>query len=78
MNPNPDQLTFDHVTTHRRHRIMLKLEALWSAYPEVTLGQLIWALPSEVGWDTSDDELERSLDYALTVAGATVPGGWRS
>lgn len=78
MNSNRDQLTFDHINTHRRHRVMLKLETLWGLYSDKTFGQLIWALPNNIAWSTSDDEFEKLLDNALDAAGATVSGGWKS
>ncbi len=71
--------------TTSRHRLLLKLEALWDARPDATLGDVICTLmavhakrTSDLGYYTTDDVVEEALDEALAERGVTVSGGWQS
>ncbi len=68
------------MTDADRHRILLKLGALWAARPDASLCEIltwdVYALLNEL-WVT-DHELETMMDETIRRKGLSVSGGWKS
>ena len=70
----------------RIRRVLLKLEAIWEAAPDLHFGQLVenvcfqldpqWCPESQ--WNLEDDRFEAALDSWITRNGINVSGGWKS